>query len=80
MDSIHDSFLALNPYSRPSILMGDDSDIPTKGIDMINIDNGHFNNVLYAPDIATNILSIYQMTPTSLSKRLTFNQYDVEIS
>ena len=47
MDSIQDSFSALHPYSGPSILMGDDSNISAKGIGMIDIDNEYFNNVLY---------------------------------
>ena len=59
MDSIHDSFLALHPYSGPSILMGDDSNIPTKEIGGIDLNNGYFNNVFYVPNIAANILSIY---------------------
>ena len=39
MDSIEDSFLTLHPCSGPSILMGDDFEIPTKGISRINLDN-----------------------------------------
>ena len=62
------------------MLMGDDSEIPAKGIGRINIDNGYFNNVLYVPDIATNLLFVYQMAHKGLEKRVTFTQYDVEIS
>ena len=71
MDSIQDYFSALHPYNGPSILMGDDSNIPSKGISMINLENGYFNNVLYVPDIATNLLSVYQMKHTGFSKRAT---------
>ena len=39
--------------------MGNDSEIPAKGIDKIDLDNGYFNNVFFVPDIAMNILSIY---------------------
>ena len=80
MDSIQDSFLSLHPYIGPSILMGDDSEILAKGIGRIDLDNGYFNNVLYVPDIASKLPSIYQMKHTSSSKRVTFNQDDVEIS
>ena len=59
--------------------MGDDSEIPTKGIGRINLDNGYFNNVLFVPDIAANILFVYQMTHSGSSTRVTFTQYDVEI-
>ena len=59
--------------------MGDGSEITTKGIGRIDLDNGYFNNVLYVPDIAANLLSVYEMTYTSLSKRVTFTQDDVDI-
>ena len=80
MDSIEDSFSSLHPYNGPSILMGDDLEIPTKGIGRIDLDNGYFNNVLFVPNLATKLLSIYQMTHTSSAKRVTFTQEDVEIS
>ena len=60
--------------------MGDDSEIPAKGIGRIDLDNGYFNNVLYVPDIATNLPSIYQMTNIGSTKRVTFTQDDVDIS
>ena len=77
---MHDSFLALHPYSGPSILMGDDSKIQAKGFDMIDIEDGYFNNVLFMPDPAVNILSVYQMTHTGTTKRVAFTQNDVDIS
>ena len=72
MDSMHDSFLALHPYSGPSILMGDHSEIQAKGIERIDIEDGYFNNVLFVPDLATNLLSLYKMTHKAKSKRVTF--------
>ena len=80
MDSIEGSFSSLHPYSGPSILMGGDSEIPTKDISRINLDNGYLDNVLFVPDIAKNLIFVYQMNHTSFSKRVTFTQYDVEIS
>ena len=80
MSSMQDSFLAIRPYSGLSILMGDDSEIPAKGIGKIDLDNGYFNNVLYVPDLAANLLSVYQMTHKDTTKRVTFTQNDVEIS
>ena len=73
-------FLALHTYSGPSILTGDHSEIPSKGIGKIDLDNGYFNNVLYVPDIESDLLYIYQMTHTCKTKRVVFTQYDVEIS
>ena len=72
MDSVQDSFSTLHPYNGPSILMGDDSEIPAKGIGKINIGNGYFNDVLYVPDIASKILSMYHMIHIGLAKRFTF--------
>ena len=60
--------------------MGDDSDIPTKRIGKIDLDNGYFNNVLYVPDIAAKITFFYRMKHTSSYKRVKFTQYDAEIS
>ena len=47
MDSMHDSFSAMHPYSGPSILMGDDLEIQAKRIGMIDLEDGYFNNVLF---------------------------------
>ena len=60
--------------------MGDDSEIPVKGIGKIDLDNGYFNNVLYVPDLAANLLSTYQMKHTGSTKRATFIQEYVETS
>ena len=47
---------------------------------MIDLEYGYFNNVLFMPDIAANLLCFYQMTHTDKTKRVTFTQDDVEIS
>ena len=80
MSSTQESFSALHPYSGPSILMGDHSEIPAKGIGRINLDNGYFKNVLHRHDLEANLISIYQMEHTRSAKRVKFTQYDVEIS
>ena len=80
MDSAQDFFLGQHPYNGPYILMGGDSEIPSKGIGRIKLDNGYFNNVLYVPNIADNLLSVYQMKHIGSAKKVKFTQYDVEIS
>ena len=80
MASMQYYVLAMYPYSGPSILMGDDSEIQVKVIGRIDLEDGYFNNVLRVLDIATNILFIYQMTHTRKPKRVTFTQNDVDIS
>ena len=51
-----------------------------KPICKINIEDAYFNNVLCVPNLATNLLSVYQMTHTGKAKRVTFTQNDVDIS
>ena len=80
IDSREESFSSLYPYIGPFILMGDGLEILAKGIGRINLNNGYFNNVVYVPDLATNLLYVYQMTHTGSTKRVIFTQDDVEIS
>ena len=75
MDSIQYSFSDIHPYSGPSILMGDDSEIQAKWIGRIDLEDGYFNNVLFVPDLAVNLLSIYKITHTGSTKRVTLTQY-----
>ena len=80
MDTIQDFFTAMYSNSGPSIHMGDDSEIQAKGIGMIDLEDGYFNNVLFVPDLAANILSLYQMTHTGEFKRVTFTPNAMEIT
>ena len=54
------------------------TDILGKG--RIDLDHGNFINVLYVPGLASNILSMYQMTHTGSSKKVIFSPDDVEIT
>ena len=46
----------------------------------MKLEHGSFNNVFHVPSLASNLLSVYQMTHTSLPKIFTFNRNDVDIS
>ena len=59
--------------------MGDEFEIPAKGIGKIDHDNGYFNKVLYVPNIAAKLIFVYQITHKCSNKRVTFNQDDMEI-
>ena len=48
----------------PPIVLGDDSLTESLGKGRIDLDHGKFNNVLYVPGLASNLLSVYQMTHT----------------
>ena len=43
----------------PTIQMGDDSEIQTKGIGRIDLEHGYFSDVLYVPYIEEKMLSFY---------------------
>ena len=60
--------------------MGDDLEIQTKGIGRIELEHGYFSGVLYVPDLAVNLLSVYQMNHIGDPKRVTFTPDMVEIT
>ena len=57
-----ESFSSLQFTDGPSIHMGYDTQIQAEGKGSIKLEHGVFKNVLYVPSLATNLLSIYQMT------------------
>ena len=59
--------------------MGDDSTIISEGQGIVDLENGFFSNVLYVPSLASNFLSVYQMTHTRVPKRVYFIPNGVEI-
>ena len=65
-------FSSMSLNAIPTIRMGDDSELQTKGIGRIDLEHGYFSDVLYVPDLAANLLSVYQMTHTGEPKRVTF--------
>ena len=65
--------------SGPTIRMGDDSEIQTKGIGKIDLDDGYFNNVWFVLDLEATLLSVYQMTHTGEAKRVTFTPDTMDI-
>ena len=75
-----DSFSSLETDKSIPIHMGDDSTIISEGQGMVDLENGFFSNVLYVPSLASNILSVYQMTHTGVPKRVSFSPNDVEIT
>ena len=74
-----ESFSSLDLTGGPSIHMGDDSRILAIGMDSVQFEYGVFNNVLYVPSLATNLVYVYQMTHTSSPKQVVFELDIVEI-
>ena len=64
----------------PTNHMGDDSQIPVAGRGSIKIQHGEFKNVLYVPSLATNLLSVYQITHIGSPKKVVFFPDLVEIT
>ena len=60
--------------------MGDDTQIQAEGKGSIMLKHKKFNDVLYVPSLAANMLSIYQMTHTFPPKRVVFGPDSVEIT
>ena len=59
MVSTKESFSSLDDSKGPNILLGDNSETESKGKGSIDFDHGSFNNVLYVPGLAANLLSVY---------------------
>ena len=61
MVSRREFFSSMSSNAGPTVRMGDDSEIQTKGISMIDLEHGCFNDVLYVPYLEANLLSVYQI-------------------
>ena len=75
-----DSLSSLGTRKSIPIHMGDDSTIISEGQGTVDLENGFFPNVLYVSSLASNVLSVYQMTHTRVPKRVSFSLNDVEIT
>ena len=79
MVSARELLSSIHLNSGPVVRMGDDFEIQTKGVSRIELEHGYFSDVLYVPYLESNLLSVYQMTQTRESKRVTFTTDLVEI-
>ena len=80
MVSTKEVFTSLDMSKGPPIVLGDDSLIEILGKGRIDLDNGKFSNVLYVPGLASNLLSVYQMTHTGSLKKFIFSPDEFEIT
>jgi hypothetical protein len=69
LEGVYSSFYACK---GPPILMGDNSSIEVTGKGRIELTNESFKNVLHAPNISFNLLSVYQMKNSSTRKKVIF--------
>ena len=68
-----EAFTSLEMSKGPPIVLGDDSLTKILGKGRIDLDHGKFNNVLYVLGLASNLLSVYQMTHTGSPKKVIFS-------
>jgi hypothetical protein len=66
-------FFVLNECNTKKILVGDDRSLSVIGSGTIQVDNGHFNDVLCVPNISCNLLSIYHITHSGEGKTVEFS-------
>ena len=62
MGSSKEDFSSLNQSKVPHIFVGNNTKMEVGGKGNVEMENGEFQNVLYVPNLSSNILSIYQIT------------------
>jgi hypothetical protein len=72
-------FSALNECNTKKIFVGDDQSLSVVGYGPIQVDNGHFNDVLCVPSLSYNLLSVYEITHSGEGKILEFSPHHVVI-
>ena len=79
MVSKRENFSSLDDWKVPKNVLGDDSLTDSKGKGRIDLNHGSFNDVLYVPGLAANLLLMYQMTHARSPKKVLFSPNEVEI-
>jgi hypothetical protein len=74
-----DIFSTLNECNTKKIFVGDHRSLSVEGSGIVQVENGHFNDVLCVPSISCNLLSIYQITHSSEDKTVEFSPHQVVI-
>jgi hypothetical protein len=67
-----DIFSSLNGCNTKKIFVGDDRSLSVVGSGIVQVDNGHFNDVLCVPSLSFNLLSVYQITHSCEGKTIEF--------
>jgi hypothetical protein len=68
-------FYALNECNTKKIFVGDDRSLSVIGSGTVQVDNGHFNDVLCVPSLSCNLLSVYQITHSGEGKIVDFSPH-----
>jgi hypothetical protein len=74
-----DIFSALNECNTKKIFVGDDRSLSVVGSGTVQVENGHFNDVLCVPSLSCNLLLVYQITHLGEGKTVEFSPHQVVI-
>jgi hypothetical protein len=74
-----DIFSTLNECNTKKIFVGDDRSLSVEGSGTVQVENGHFNDVLCVPSLSCNLLSVYQITHSGEGKTIEFSPHQVVI-
>jgi len=72
-------FYSLNECNTNKIFVGDDGSLSVVGSIIVQVNNGHFNDVLCVPSLSYNLLSVYQITHSGEGKTIEFSPHQVAI-
>jgi hypothetical protein len=74
-----DIFSTLNECNTKKIFVGGDRSLSVEGSGIVQVENGHFNDVLCVPSISCNLLLVYQITHSGEGKTIEFSPHQVVI-
>jgi len=72
-------FSSLSECNTKKIFVGDDRYLSVVGSRTVQVDNGHFNDLLCVSSLSCNLLSVYQITHSSEGKTVEFSPHRVVI-
>jgi hypothetical protein len=75
-----DIFSTLNECNTKKIFVGDDRFLSVEGSGTVQVENGHFNDVLCVLSLSFNILSVYQINHLGEGKIVEFSPHQLVIN
>jgi hypothetical protein len=74
-----DIFSSLNECNTKKKFVGDDRSLSVEGYGTVQVENGHFNDILCVPSLSYNLLLLYQITHSGEGKTVEFSPHRVLI-
>jgi hypothetical protein len=79
MDKDKAIFSSLNECNTKKIFVSDDKSLSVVGSGTIQVENGHFNDLVCVSSLSYNLLSIYRITHSGEGKTVEFLTHQVVI-